>query len=90
MRVACKSAGRTNDGFVSLSSLHSFILSMNMCGALSTYSVPGPALGTGDTGMIRPVTTGLWAARGNAFRQREQCAQRVVGVLPGPQQERLK
>lgn len=54
MSVMCKSAGRANDGFVPLSSVHPFILFMNMCGALSTYSVPGPALGTGDTGMIRP------------------------------------
>ena len=68
---------------------------MNVRGALSTYSVPGPALGTGDTGMMRSSNyrMGLgprWATSRSTFQAEGMAGTENRMRPPWPQKERFK
>lgn len=70
--------------------IHSFIISMNILGALRTYSVPCPALGTGNRDDEVQVSTGLALAPGG--QQVEALSRQRAGQAlrpPGPQRRGL-
>lgn len=69
--------------------IRSFIISMNILGALRTYSVPCPALGTGNRDDEVQVSTGLALAPGGQSGSTFQAEGGHALRPPGPQRRGL-